>query len=474
MPEGSPGLLDMADRLAAAPRPGPSAVETIRLAGVDLLGCVLAGAETEVARRARTATTGWGSGAAAIYGTEHSAPAPAAAFANAVAAHALDFDDWESPGNSHASAVLLPAIWATAAERRLTGADAVVAYHRGFEVIAALGETLNFSHYNRGWHTTGTLGALGAAAAAASARGLDVEATAHALSLAVSQAGGLTRQFGSTAKPLQAGFAAQAGVTAAALAAAGLTGRLDVMEGPRGFAELTAGGAGDGAAARIDGRALERHGVVLKPYPSCGYTHRLIDAALALRARLSAASAVDDPAVDDPVVDEIVEIIAELPDFHAAVLPFQKPATRHEALFSIPHCVAVALSRGAPRLQDFDAAALAAPELRALAAKTRVIPHAPARPDLNYDPDAPDRLTLRFASGEAAAAEIAFPLGAPQKPMAPAAVRAKAEALSGWPAGPARRAAFDAAMDWCLAPDLSQRLTPFAAREAGVERGDAA
>lgn len=72
-----------------------------------------------------------------------------------------------------------------------------------------------------GWHVTCTAGAPAAAAAAAKSYGLSPERTAHAIVLAVSQAGGVQRAFGSDGKALQVGLAADAGVRAARLAAAG-------------------------------------------------------------------------------------------------------------------------------------------------------------------------------------------------------------------------------------------------------------
>ena len=52
---------------------------------------------------------------------------------NAIAGHALDFDDWEVPGNTHVSVVLVPAILAASAGCKLSGEAALDAYlHLGF------------------------------------------------------------------------------------------------------------------------------------------------------------------------------------------------------------------------------------------------------------------------------------------------------------------------------------------------------
>ena len=119
--------------------------------------------------------------------------APAAALANGVAAHAWDLDDWEEPGNTHPTAVILPALLAAAEHdagrpgnwcARQT--QMLTAYAIGTEVIMRLGEAISMSHYARGFHSTATLGAIGAAAAVARLLGLDPEKAGHALGLSVS------------------------------------------------------------------------------------------------------------------------------------------------------------------------------------------------------------------------------------------------------------------------------------------------
>ena len=87
---------------------------------------------------------------------------------------------------------------------------------------------------------------------------------------------------------------------------------------------------------------IEEHGLGAKVYPSCGYTHRSVDAAIALRETLGIRSA-----------DEVEGASASLPDFHLAVLPFGVPASRDEALFSTAYCVATALATGGNRISDF-------------------------------------------------------------------------------------------------------------------------
>lgn len=408
--------------------------DVVRDGVIDTFGCIHVGARQPVAEKTRSAILALGtSGAASIYGTSGRASAPHAAFLNAVAGHALDFDDWEVPGNTHPTVVLLPALLASISAKT-SGADMERAYLAGFEVIARLGEALNFEHYDKGWHSTATLGSVGAAGAVARLMGLNADQTTHALAIAISRACGYTCQFGSDTKPMQAGFAAQAGVEAAHLARAGLTGQAYVLEHARGMNALTAGVPQDrldAMAARL-GRplALREHKLVLKPWPSCGYTHRIMTAALELSHRL-------------PDLAHIAQIDLSLPDFHAAILPFAQPTRREEALFSAPFVAVMGLKYQRLELDDISARIWEDTDIKSLIARTHVYPFRPTRPEMNYDPSEPDRLRITLRSGEVLEQTCAYPLGAPQNPMSAQALRDKFTANAPQFSGPQTDALFD-------------------------------
>ena len=132
----------------------------------------------------------------------------------------------------------MPALLAVALARGASGRSLVDAYLVGLEAQAAVGRGVNPSHYTLGWHATSTVGCIGTAAGVAWLNGLDATGIARAMSLAVSMAAGVKGQFGTPAKPLHAGLAARNAVEAAALAACGMTGRIDILEAPQGFREL--------------------------------------------------------------------------------------------------------------------------------------------------------------------------------------------------------------------------------------------
>ena len=392
---------------------GDGTKSIVRHALIDTLGCIFLGALQPVSQKTQRSLAVWGTGGAAVYGTKYHLPAPWAAMANGVAGHALDFDDWEIPGNTHCSNVLFPALLAVAESETasFSGQAILEAYIAGFEVIARIGEAVNFDHYARGWHATATLGALGAAAAVARLKGLDTIACQHAMSIAFSHATGYTCQFGSDAKALQAGFAAQAGVMSAYLAQEGLTGQADILEHPKGFNALLA----HGDEARFwrafnqedQELAIKKYGLVIKPYPTCGYTHRVIDCALAIK---------QDHFFP---LNEIDSINASITDFHLAILPFTQPQLRPEALFSAPFCIANALADGKLDVANLESETWQKAEIQELISKVTLHARPQLNPELNYDPADPDWLEVNLTDGRTFRAEVAYPLGTPENPMTP-------------------------------------------------------
>ena len=233
------------------------------------MACIIAGAKDEATLRVSSAGI---PSQALIYGT---------------AAHALDYDDNYHPMAGHATAVLAPAIFALAETRRASGAEVLDAYIVGLEALSLVGNGVNLVHYERGWHSTSTLGPFGAAAACARLLHLGEARVTAALSLAFSMASGSKVQFGTMAKPMHAGLAAQHGVMAALLAESGVAGVAEPLEGPWAFRDLFAGASSPGYRPRDIGRplAIERYGLKAKIHPCCASVHTAVDALIFLKKK---------------------------------------------------------------------------------------------------------------------------------------------------------------------------------------------
>jgi len=324
----------------------------------DVVGCMIAGAGDEGAASVRKAIQGLGDGNSVVAGRLGKASSPFAALANGMAAHSLDFDDTFLEAITHASASLVPALFALGDETSATGDDIIDAYIVGLEMHGALGRALNRSHYEQGWHATATIGVIGTAGACARLLKLDAGRFAHAMNLAFSSAGGTKVQFGSMAKPLHAGLAAKNAIEAAKLAEAGVEGRVNALEGPMGIMELyggpTAPGWEYGLETLGDPLAIERQGLTVKRFPCCAATHRAIDCVLDLIAENNFAT------------DDVAFVKVQVRPGQVKNLRYSAPESEFEARFSMQYCVSVVLQSGTIGLSDFTPSAVQRPEIRDL------------------------------------------------------------------------------------------------------------
>ncbi|PIB91827.1 MmgE/PrpD family protein [Caulobacter sp. FWC2] len=276
-------------RAAAADIP-PATLDMAGLCVLDWFGLAIGGADEPATRLIREVALMEGSApAASAVGAGKRFSARQAAVVNGVAGHALDYDDVNLAMHVHPTAVILPGLLALAEAERLAGRAVIEAFVAGYEAAGMIGTLISTSHYARGFHATGTIGAFGAAAACAHLLGLDEEATARAYGLAGSQAAGLKAQFGTMAKPLHAGRAAEAGVMAALWARAGLSARADILEHPRGFAATQSDGL-PAEGLRWDGHAMDKN--LFKHHAACFGTHGTLEAIGALRRQGLAPEAV--------------------------------------------------------------------------------------------------------------------------------------------------------------------------------------
>lgn len=268
-----------------------------------------------------------------------------AALLNGVSAHALDYDDVAPAWRGHPSAVMLPALAALSSDVHRGSADLLDAYVVGFEVGAALGRGIIETHYAFGWHSTSTIGVIAGTAACCRLLKLDAATTSHAIGLAVAQAAGTHANFGSEAKPLQAGFAAASAVRSALLAKSGIQSGNHVIDGPTGFEKLYSGRQG---RARDELTRLGAAppsltgGTEIKVFPTCYATHRALAAAAELRT------------LPDFALTRITSIsIVGTPGSHAP-LSESVPRSADEARFHLETCVAMMLSDGTVGLTDFE------------------------------------------------------------------------------------------------------------------------
>ncbi|HEV2300019.1 MAG TPA: MmgE/PrpD family protein [Stellaceae bacterium] len=366
----------------------PEAIEVARLGFTDTIATMIAGAREpapQLLRRVLKPPVG----AASLYFSGETAPAPEAAWINGTAGHALDYDDVGQRG--HPSTVMVPAILAEGEALGASGRQLLLAYVAGYECWAELARRDPGHHHRTGWHPTGIFGSIGAAAACAALRRLEAPAAATALALGASQSGGIMANFGTMTKPFHAGRAAYAGLISARLAEEGFTAAPDALEhgqgflaavSPEGKADRDSPAEGLGQRWKI---VADRIGI--KKYPACYCTHRSLDAMLDLLARRPL----------DP--EEIDGVTVSLSGTHALILKNHMPQTGLEAKFSMEFAMASAVLARHAGLAQYTDDFVRRPQVQALMQRVRI------EANEDYDPDLPggsrfDQVRVALKSGE--------------------------------------------------------------------------
>jgi 2-methylcitrate dehydratase PrpD len=417
-----PSVSESLARFAAELQPSdlPAAVVArVKRHLLDLLGVALAAAGEPFAAQARAAVTSLAgaAGTATVIGAANRLPLAWAALVNGVLAHGLDYDDTHEEAVTHVSCSVAPTMLAAAERHGGDGAAALTALALGMESAVRIGLVARGAFHDRGFHPTGVCGAYAASLVAGRLAGLDASRLAHALGLAGSMAAG-TMEFltdGSWAKRVHAGWAAHAGLTAAALAGAGFSGPQATFEGRFGLyrSHLGAGEWDVDGITRDLGSRWHLLDIALKPYPCCHMTHAFIDAAGALRAE--GVAAADVAAIECHIHPREMPVVCE------PVANKQRPQSDYDAKFSLPYTVAAMFVRGHVDLDDFSAAAIADPAVLDLAGRVTCLPD----PAADYPRCFPGRLRVRLRDGRVLERDEPVNRGSFLRPLTDADVRDK-------------------------------------------------
>jgi 2-methylcitrate dehydratase PrpD len=409
-----------------------AALPFIRIGFTDCVATLIAGRHDAVTRKL-LAVLAPAPGASRLFFDLGTAQPAMAAWLNATAAHALDFDDAAQRG--HLSTVLVPAIMAEADVLGSTGRQMATAYAAGYEAWAELIRREPDHYHNHSWHPTGVFGPIAVAAACASLRGLDAGRTTHALAIAASQCAGLIANFGSMTKPFHAGRAANAGLVAAALAQEGFTGAPEALEHPKGLLRgISPSGRVDLDSPLQAGRdwKLPRGGVNVKKYPSCFAAHRALDGMLDLLAEHPVA------------VEEVERVVVTTSRRNRSTLRYAQPRTGLEAKFSMQFAMASALIARRAGLTELDDAFVLREDVQALMGRVEVLPE--DREDRTRPGEAPeDVVQLHTTDGRSLSRSVDYVRGGPERPLLPGELFAKFEGcLSAGGMRGAARPLFDA------------------------------
>jgi 2-methylcitrate dehydratase PrpD len=398
----------------------PAVVDVTTRSLIDAIGVTLAASGlADEAKPFIESAQLWGAvGPCTVIGLPFKTSAPMAAFANGAMAHVLDFEDTHDLSIVHPNAATVPAALATAeALGSVSGKELITAIALGADLVCRLALGFKDSPQKRGWYLFPVMGAFGAAAAAGKLLGLTAEQLVQAFSLTICQATCSAELMNSPDSQLRAirdAFTAKAGIVSAYLAKSGVTGFDRPFESKGGLYGLYGNSDFDSERAMRDlGQFYEGENISFKPWPSCRGAHSFVEAAIDLVRRhdIDIGEIAQVTAVASPVFSGLCEPLAQK----------QAPKTAIDAKFSIPFNVALALCYGTVSLAHFTAAGLAEPRVLAMASNVS------CRFDnsLGLREATQGGLEIRMRSGDVHSRHIEFPLGHPNNPMRPEALRAK-------------------------------------------------
>ena len=412
----------------------PAAVAAARLHILDALGIALrafASGHALIRALCDSAAPAAAGDEATIVGAGRRVACLDAAMANAVMANFLDSSDGHYLGG-HINDRLVPVALAAGERAGASGRDLLAAVAVGYEVYIELARAL-FGQAepspDRPPHFV-MLGTLAGVAPAAQLLGLQAEQVAGAMGLAASvQLGGAQYVLsGGHEKDFCPGHEARRALFATLMAARGILGSTDILEGERGL--LRVYGAPPAVPSEL-GRRYRITECYFKPYPACRYLHASIEAAMNLKR-------------EQGLQAEQVEGATVTTNSSSARRVSYEIKSHVNAIFSHPYQVAVVLKEGRPDLPIAWRDKMRDPLIRDLLPRIRV------RADPAYDalyarrsleqPPWPAEVEVVMRDGRRHRSQVLSPKGDPGNPMSPREVQGKFQAFTAGVLSPQRAA----------------------------------
>jgi 2-methylcitrate dehydratase PrpD len=342
-----------------------SARERARLILADCIPVIAAGMQQpEMKRFVERHLERAAPGAAWVIGTRRRAAVLDAALLNGTAGTWLELDEGNLFAKGHPGIQVVPAAIAMAQDIGSTGSDLLAAVALGYEVSARISRA---AETRLSIHPHGTYGVIGAAVAAARLKRFDAAQMLELLNVSATMGMATSRQTlldGATVRNIFTGHSGFMGLTAVRLVECGFTGEID--------------GVGN-VYSKVLSDTFDRDRVVagfgaewliaesyFKLHPTGRYVHSAIDALEDLLARVPGRRL----AVHD------IERIEVRTYMLAAMLAEKRIVSSFGARFSVPFALASILVHGQSGLASFEDAAVANPDVQALA----------QRVDLREDP----------------------------------------------------------------------------------------
>ena len=387
-------------------------IEETKKQVLDYIGVAIGGYGQAGAKEVRELAVEWGGTAqATIIGGGEKVPAPNAAQANASMVHSLDFDDVHEAAIMHPGVVTISTALAIGEYMgKLSGQDFIHAVAVGGDMICRMGLATRPGEdiHQYGWHFTTLNGFMTAAATAAKIMGLSEEEIVYAIGLGYHQncGNGQAVKDGVLTKRLGPGFACRGGIHAAMLAARGVTGARNSMEGVQGYYKVYHGGCYSQEQLIGElGKRFESENTSIKPYPCCRGTHPSADAALML-ARDYGVTPENLESIEIWAGNGTIGLLAEPWEVKA------KPRNTVDSQFSLVWACASGIAKNRVTLASFTEEAICDKDILDVAAKIKV------SHDPKYDTGGlePIRAVAKLKDGTVHTVEMTTATGSPERP----------------------------------------------------------
>ena len=384
-------------------------LEKARMCLLDHLAAVMSAANGDVARIGQNSVSMFGEGNCSLLATSKTASPAGAVFYNALTATAEDLDDAHRFASGlHMSSITFPVLFALSELDKVSGETFIRAMLAGYEISSRMVRAADAGLRDRGYHSTGAAGIFGSCAAASVLLNLSDEQRVNALGIAASGGGGLFAflKEGSSVRHAHAAWASVNGLSAAMLAASGMTGPRQALEGygPEhrdGYLRAYAGTWDESFITNSCDRP-ELLNAYHKIHATCGHAAPGITALQELREQIL------------PNLDTVTAITIK---GYKASAALNNPAPRSvsEAKFSLPFITGMVLLFGRATKLEMTEANLANPDVRRIAALVRVEEDpgiAAVFPRLRAC-----EVNVTFANGTSLSRRVDAPLGMPENPV---------------------------------------------------------
>jgi len=382
----------------------PETIAATRTFIQDSFGVGIVGSAAPQVDALRRAAKLWGQGDdARVWVSGERLPAQAAAFINAFQTHNSEFDCIHEGAVVHCVTVVLAASMAIAErQQNVSGKDLMLAVALGVDVACVLGVAATSGLQ---FFRPATAGTFAATLGVGKLMGFKRERLIQACSIAYGQIGGTMQAHteGSSLLAVQMGFAARNAIAACDLAAEGVDGPRQIIEGEFGYLNMMEAGHDLRDMINTLGKIWRITEVAHKPFPSGRATHGIIECCLNLRRDY------------DINTDDIAAVVCAAPPLITQLVgrsPNEEMTPNYARLCGA-YAAARALTHGAVEVSHFNSRALKNTSILKLAKRVTILIND------NSDPNALSPLTVNveLKDGSVFSTSQDIVLGNPLNPL---------------------------------------------------------